>query len=79
MPEALGLALSWAGVPDASVGGVWPSMNGRAWAWRLAKQMVVRLLLAAESAPSWGDLEQLQSWSALAGSVTLPGKTSVQL
>ncbi len=42
-------------VPGASVGGVWPIVSGGVRAWRLAEQLVVRLLLAAESAPSWGN------------------------
>ncbi len=54
-PEALGPAISWAGVPGALVGGVWLSMSSRARAWWLAKQLVARLSLVAESAPSWGD------------------------
>ncbi len=53
--EALGPAISWAGVPGALVGGVWLSMSSRARAWRLARQLVARLSLVAESAPSWGE------------------------
>ncbi len=35
--------------------------------WRgsgLAEQLVARLSLAVESVPSWGDVKQMQSWSA---------------
>ncbi len=79
MPEALDPALSWAGVPGASVGGIWPSVSGGARAWWLAEQLVARLSLAAESAPSWSDSKWIQSWSTWAESVSLPGMTSVWL
>ncbi len=45
--------------------------SGQAW--------VAGLLPAAESSPFWGTSKRLQSWSAWAGSVALPVRTSVQL
>ncbi len=62
--KALGPAQSWAGVPGALEGGVWPSVSGGAW--RLAEPLDVGLLLAAESALFWVESKQLQSWSAWA-------------
>ncbi len=75
--KALVPAQSWAGVPGALEGGVWPSVSGGAW--HLAEPLDVGLLLAAESALFWVESKQLQSWSAWAENVLLPGTTSVQL
>ncbi len=74
----LGPAQSWTGVPGASEGGVWPSVISGARAWQLVEPLAAGLLLAAESTPFWGDSKRLQSWSAWAGSVALPGTTSVK-
>ncbi len=73
MPEAQGPTLSWVGGPGASErGGVWLSVNALASAesWQAeGRKRQVQASRAAESAQSWGDSEQLLSWSAWAGSV----------
>ncbi len=60
--------LSWVGGPDASErGGVWLSVNALASAesWQAeGRKWQVQALRAAELAQSWGDSEQLLSWSA---------------
>ncbi len=73
MPEAQGPTLSWVGGPGASErGGVWLSVNALASAesWQAeGRKRQVQASRADESAQSWGDSEQLLSWSAWAGSV----------
>ncbi len=69
-PEAQGPMLSWVGGPGASErGGVWLSMNALTSAESWQAEGRKRQVQASRAAESWGDSEQLLSWSAWAGSV----------